>query len=172
MFLFLFLLQTDDRSESNQAITFTTHRTLSNASTIAPEFKEDEEEEEEEEYFMGDPYMEEGLSFRLGSVSKVTLFFFVLFSFSPTFFFFFILLILFFFAQSVCTLPFLRSNFPIFFPPKEDDIRDPKNPDSFPWCLMNLCITKLVQEGVRKILTTAGLEVLGTYVRTPSPTKF
>ena len=105
MFLFLFLLQTDDRSESNQAITFTTHRTLSNASTIAPEFKEDEEEEEEE-YFMGDPYMEEGPSFRLGSVSKVTLFFFVLFSFSPTFFFFFILFILFFPAQSVCILPF------------------------------------------------------------------
>ncbi|CAI7996408.1 DmX-like protein 2 [Geodia barretti] len=110
---------TDDRSESNQAITFTTHRTLSNASTIAPEFKEDEEEEEEEEYFMGDPYMEEGPSFRLGSVSK------------------------------------------------EDDIRDPKNPDSFPWCLMNLCITKLVQEGVRKILTTAGLEVLELVTASP-----
>ena len=40
-------------------------------------------------------------------------------------------------------------------------MRDPKNPDSFPWCLINLCITKLVQEGVRKILSTAGLEVLG-----------
>ena len=44
---------------------------------------------------------------------------------------------------------------------KEDDVRDPRNPDSFPWCLMNLCITKIVQEGVRKILSTAGLEVLG-----------
>ena len=44
---------------------------------------------------------------------------------------------------------------------QEEDARDPKNPDSFTWCLMNLCITKLVQIGVRNILSTAGLEVLG-----------
>ena len=47
---------------------------------------------------------------------------------------------------------------------QEEDIRDPQNPDSFPWCLINLCVTKLVQEGVRRILSTAGLEVLGRMV--------
>ena len=34
-------------------------------------------------------------------------------------------------------------------------------PDSFAWTLMNLCITHLVQEATRKILNTAGMEVLG-----------
>ena len=37
------------------------------------------------------------------------------------------------------------------------------NPDCFAWCLINLCITKLVQAAVRKVLNTAGLEVLGSY---------
>jgi hypothetical protein len=50
---------------------------------------------------------------------------------------------------------------------KEEDIRDPQNPDSFPWCLINLCVTKLVQEGVRRILSTAGLEVLELVTASP-----
>ena len=128
MFLFLFLLQTDDRSESNQAITFTTHRTLSNASTIAPEFKEDEEEEEEEEYFMGDPYMEEGPSFRLGSVSKVKLFSFLF----RTFFFFSYFLFLFHTAysvlfRSICVyIAFFKKQFPNFFSTEGGRYKRPK----------------------------------------------
>ena len=65
----LFVLhQVDDSSGSDQAITFAAQRTLSNASTISPE---GEEEEEEEDFLVGDPDMEEGPSFRLGSISKV-----------------------------------------------------------------------------------------------------
>ena len=45
----------------------------------------------------------------------------------------------------------------------EDRERDHDNSDSFPWCLMNLCITKLVQDAVRSVLSTAGLEVVGEY---------
>ena len=70
-------LQADDRGDSDQAITFTANRTLSSASTILPDYKE--EEEEEEEYLVGYPDMEEGPSFRLGSVSRVK---FVYFTFS------------------------------------------------------------------------------------------
>ena len=44
---------------------------------------------------------------------------------------------------------------------KEEENDDHDNPDSFPWCLMNLCVTKMVQDAVRKVLSTAGLEVLG-----------
>lgn len=61
--------QVDDSSGSDQAITFAAQRTLSNASTISPEGEE--EEEDEEEFLVGDPDMEEGPSFRLGSISKV-----------------------------------------------------------------------------------------------------
>ena len=54
---------------------------------------------------------------------------------------------------------------PTFYPgsrgEEEGRNSDHDNPDSFPWCLMNLCITKMVQEAVRKVLSTAGLEVLG-----------
>lgn len=64
------LHQVDDSSGSDQAITFTAQRTLSNASTISPE-GEEEEDKEEEEFLVGDPGMEEGPSFRLGSISKV-----------------------------------------------------------------------------------------------------
>ena len=38
---------------------------------------------------------------------------------------------------------------------------DHNNPNSFAWCLMNVCISKLVQEAVRKILSIVGFEVLG-----------
>ena len=54
---------------------------------------------------------------------------------------------------------------PTFYPGSrgegEGRSSDHDNPDSFPWCLMNLCITKMVQDAVRKVLSTAGLEVLG-----------
>lgn len=51
---------------------------------------------------------------------------------------------------------------PSFHPgSREEENDDHNNPDSFPWCLLNLCITKMVQEAVRKVLSTAGLEVLG-----------
>ena len=35
------------------------------------------------------------------------------------------------------------------------------DPNSFAWCLMNLCISKLIMFAVRKVLLTAGVEVLG-----------
>ena len=65
--------QVDDGSGSNRGITFATQRTMSNASTLSPGSEEEEEEGEsgEEGYFMGDDDMEEGPSFRLGSISKV-----------------------------------------------------------------------------------------------------
>ena len=54
---------------------------------------------------------------------------------------------------------------PTFYPgsraEEEGKSSDHDSPDSFPWCLMNLCITKMVQDAVRKVLSTAGLEVLG-----------
>ena len=37
----------------------------------------------------------------------------------------------------------------------------PLNPDCFAWCLMNLCISKLMQKAVRKLVAGVGLEVLG-----------
>ena len=48
---------------------------------------------------------------------------------------------------------------------------DHNNPDCFSWCLMNLCITKVVQGAVRSIINTAGMEIIGerglyTYVCT------
>lgn len=42
-----------------------------------------------------------------------------------------------------------------------DHDHDPNNPNCFAWCLMNLCIAKILQASIRKILNTAGLEVLG-----------
>ena len=57
----------DGRSESDKGISFSTHRTLSNASTISPNF----EEEEEEDDMLGSHGLEDGPSFRLGSVSRV-----------------------------------------------------------------------------------------------------
>ncbi len=45
----------------------------------------------------------------------------------------------------------------------EEEENNQEDPNSFAWCLMNLCITKLVQEAVKKVLTAAGLEVLGKY---------
>ena len=42
-----------------------------------------------------------------------------------------------------------------------DHDHDPNNPNCFAWCLMNLCISKILQSSIRKILNTAGLEVLG-----------
>ena len=43
-----------------------------------------------------------------------------------------------------------------------DDETSYNNPDCFAWCLMNLTVSKLIQNAVRKILSTAGLEVLGS----------
>ena len=42
-----------------------------------------------------------------------------------------------------------------------DHDHDPNNPNCFAWCLMNLCISKILQSSIRKILNIAGLEVLG-----------
>ena len=42
-----------------------------------------------------------------------------------------------------------------------DHDHDPNNPNCFAWCLMDLCIAKILQASIRKILNTAGLEVLG-----------
>ena len=42
-----------------------------------------------------------------------------------------------------------------------DHDHDPNNPNCFAWCLMNLCIAKILQSAVRKVLNTASLEVLG-----------
>lgn len=39
----------------------------------------------------------------------------------------------------------------------------PSNPNCFAWCLMNLCISKLVQQVVRRMVAGVGLEVLGKY---------
>ena len=44
-----------------------------------------------------------------------------------------------------------------------DHDHDPNNPNSFAWCLMNLCISKVLQSAIRKVLSTAGLEILGEF---------
>ncbi len=35
------------------------------------------------------------------------------------------------------------------------------DPNSFAWCLMNLGVSKLLTASVRKVLSTAGVEVIG-----------
>lgn len=42
-----------------------------------------------------------------------------------------------------------------------DHEHDPNNPNCFAWCLMNLCIAKMLQSAIRKVLNAASLEVLG-----------
>lgn len=37
----------------------------------------------------------------------------------------------------------------------------PGNPDCFAWCLMNVCISKILQQLVRKMVAGVGLELLG-----------
>ena len=37
----------------------------------------------------------------------------------------------------------------------------PRNPNCFAWCLMNVCISKLLQQVVRKMVAGVGLELLG-----------
>ena len=37
----------------------------------------------------------------------------------------------------------------------------PTNPNCFAWCVMNLCISKQVQQVVRRMVACVGLEVLG-----------
>ena len=49
-------------TDSDEGITFITQRTLSSASTVSPDLDDD---------FLSDPDIEEGPSFRLGSLSKV-----------------------------------------------------------------------------------------------------
>ena len=49
-----------------------------------------------------------------------------------------------------------------------DHEHDPNNPNCFAWCLMNLCISKILQSAIRKVLNTAGLEVLGEYIHFPT----
>ena len=46
---------------------------------------------------------------------------------------------------------------------KEESLSEttPRNPDCFAWCLINLCISKLTQQMVRKMVSGVGLEVLG-----------
>ena len=38
---------------------------------------------------------------------------------------------------------------------------EPGDPNGFAWCLMNLAISKLLMGSVRKVLNTAGVEVIG-----------
>lgn len=45
---------------------------------------------------------------------------------------------------------------------KEDNLEtNSKNPNCFAWCLMNLCISKILQQIVRKMVNGIGLELLG-----------
>ena len=45
---------------------------------------------------------------------------------------------------------------------KEENLEtSPKNPNCFAWCLMNLCISKILQQIVRKMVNGVGLELLG-----------
>ena len=37
------------------------------------------------------------------------------------------------------------------------------DPNSFAWCLMNLGVSKLLMASVRKVLSTAGVEVIGEW---------
>lgn len=36
-----------------------------------------------------------------------------------------------------------------------------KNPNSFAWCLMNVCISKILQQMMRKMVNGVGLELMG-----------
>ncbi len=38
---------------------------------------------------------------------------------------------------------------------------NPSNPNCFAWCLMNVCISKILQQVVRKMVAGVGLELLG-----------
>lgn len=40
---------------------------------------------------------------------------------------------------------------------------NPKNPDCFAWCVMNVCISKILQQVVRKLVAGVGLELLGNH---------
>ncbi len=37
----------------------------------------------------------------------------------------------------------------------------PRNPNCFAWCLMNLCISRILQQTVKKMVAGVGLEVVG-----------
>lgn len=36
-----------------------------------------------------------------------------------------------------------------------------KDPNCFAWCLMNVCISKLLQQVIRKMVNGVGLELMG-----------
>ena len=38
---------------------------------------------------------------------------------------------------------------------------DPSNPNCYAWCLINVCVSKILQQTIRKIVAGVGMEVLG-----------
>jgi len=40
---------------------------------------------------------------------------------------------------------------------------NPSNPNCYAWCLINVCVSKILQQTIRKMVSGVGLEVLGEF---------